>query len=332
MPSGRRTAGPSNRTRLAAMAILLVGIAPLVARAQAAAPSIPVQAGVGLDRDSVTVGDVVTLTVRIRAPRGATINFPAGVDSLGAVQSLAPPVVRNGTDTLDYEDRIATYRLAPWDVGRQPIRLGDVLVQTDDDERRVALVLPSLFVRSVLPADSALRIPKPARPLIEPPIPLPWWYWLAAALVALVGLGVWWWIRRRRNDVGVTGDPYGDAEAAFDRIEKMRLIDAGEPGRHAALMTDVARRYLASRIPGASLAQTSRELLAALRGAPTVSHERLASLFDAVDPVKFAAAPIRGDEARRLGDEARAIVRTEHEQAEKLAAAAAAARERGAAA
>ncbi|HEY2065541.1 MAG TPA: hypothetical protein VGG84_06250 [Gemmatimonadaceae bacterium] len=326
-PSAARTV----RTTAVALAATAILVASAAAGAQATT-RIPVQAGVVLDRDSVTVGDVVTLKVRVRAPRGATISFPAGVDSLGAVQSLLPPVVRNGADTLDYEDRIASYRLSPWDVGRLPIKLGDVLVQTDEDERSVALPLPSLFVRSVLPADSALRVPKPARPLIEPPVPLPWWYWLAAALLALLGLGIWWWFRRRRTDVGDTGDPFADAEAAFDRIEKMRLVDAGEPGRHAALMTDVARRYLASRIPGASLAQTSRELLAALRGAPTVSHERLASLFDAVDPVKFAAAPIRGDDARRLGDEARAIVRAEHEQAAQLAAAAAATRERGAAA
>lgn len=301
------------------------------ARAQATTRT-PVQAGATIDRDSVTVGDVVTLTVRVRAPRGATISFPAGVDSLGAVQSLVPPLVRNGTDTLDYEDRVALYRLAAWDVGRLPIRLGDVLVQTDDDERSVALPLPSLFVRSVLPADSALRVPRPARPIIDPPVPLPWWYWLLAALLALLGLGLWWWFKHRRRDQGPTGDPYADAELDFQRIEKLHLIDAGEPGRHAALMTDVVRRYLASRVAGASLAQTSRELLAALRGAPTVNHQRLEALLAAVDPVKFAAAPIRGDEARRLGDEARAIVRAEHEQAAALEAAAAATRERGAAA
>ena len=50
---------------------------------------IPVQAGTTINHDTVTVGDVVTLVVRVRAPLGATINFPAAVDSLGAVQALA---------------------------------------------------------------------------------------------------------------------------------------------------------------------------------------------------------------------------------------------------
>ena len=308
-----------------------LALAPAGAGAQAPT-RIPVQAGATIDRDSVTVGDVVRLTVRVRGPRNATINFPAAVDSLGPVQSLEPPTVRDGADTVDAVDRIAVYRLSPWEVGRLQIRLGDVLVQTDDDERRVSLPLPSLFVRSVLPADTALRIPKPARPLLEPRAPTPWWWWAAAAAIVAIGLGLWWWLRRRRAAPDHTGDPFADAEAAFDRLERMRLVDAGEPGRHAALMTDVTRRYLADRFPHGSLANTSRELQDALRGAPTVPHERLGRLFAAVDPIKFAAAPVSAQEARTLGAEARGIVRAEHEQALRVAAAAAASTARGAAA
>jgi hypothetical protein len=320
-----------SRDRRAALAALVVALAPAPARAQAPT-RIPVQAGATLDRDSVTVGDVVRLTVRVRGPRNATINFPAAVDSLGPVQSLEPPVVRDGADTVDAVDRIAVYRLAPWDVGKFQIRLGDVLVQTDDDERRVTLPLPTLFVRSVLPADTALRIPKPARALLEPRAPTPWWWWAVAAAALAVVLGLWWWLRRRRAPPGQSGDPFADAEAAFERLERLRLVDAGEPGRHAALMTDVTRRYLAARFPQGSLANTSRELREALRGMPTVPHERLGRLFAAVDPIKFAAAPVSANDARTLGAEARGIVRTEHEQALKAAAAAAATATRGAAA
>jgi hypothetical protein len=314
---------------------LAVGIAlammPAGARGQAPI-RIPVQAGATLDRDSVTVGDVVRLTVRVRGPRNSTINFPAAVDSLGPVQSLEPPTVRDGADTVDAADRIAVYRLSPWDVGRLQIRLGDVLVQTDDDERRVTLPLPTLFVRSVLPADTALRIPKPARALLEPRAPTPWWWWAVAAAVLALVLGLWWWLRRRRAGARTTGDPFADAEAAFERLERLRLVDAGEAGRHAALMTDVTRRYLAARFPQGSLANTSRELQEALRGVPTVPHDRLARLFAGVDPIKFAAAPVTANDARTLGAEARAIVRAEHEQALKVAAAAAAATARGKAA
>jgi hypothetical protein len=304
----------------ALLALLALGAARMGAQ-NAPAPSstpatstITVQAGAGVDRDTVTVGDVVRLTVRVRAPIGSTVNFPTGLDSLAPVQALEPPAVRDGPDSA-VVDRIATYRLSPWDIGRQPIRLGDVLVQADDGDRRVVLTLPSLFVRSVLPADSALRVPKPARPLLTVRAPVPWWWWALAALaVAATGLLVWWWIRRRRA-ARPTGNPFADAEAAFARIERLRLVDAGEPGRHAALMTDVVRRYLAARHEAATLASTSGELLATVRGVPTVPVERLRALLDEVDAVKFAAAPLAASRARELGDEAKAIVREEHARA-----------------
>ena len=278
------------------------------------------QAGITLERDTVTVGDVVRLVVRVRAPHGATINFPAAVDSLGPVQSLEPPTVRDGADTAAATDRIATYRLAAWDIGSQPVKLGDVVVQTDDGERRVALALPTLFVRSVLPADTTLRVLKPARPLLAARVPPPWWWWALAALAALViGLLAWWIVRRRRGIARGTGDPFVDATASFARVERLRLIDAGEPGRHAALMTDVLRRYLADRLDVVSLAQTSGELLAAVRAAPTVPFDALRGLLDSVDPVKFANAPLGADRARAMGEEAKAIVRDEHQRAAELA-------------
>lgn len=314
-----------------AAAALLVSVPPVAARAQqpatdsaqtAASPAsstITVQAGAVVDRDTVTVGDVVRLTVRVRAPLGATINFPTGLDSLAPVQALEPPLVRDGADST-VADRVAIYRLAAWDIGRQPIRLGDVVVQSDDGDRRVALTLPTLFVRSVLPADTTLRVPKAARPLLSVRAPIPWWWWALAALAALlIGLGIWWWRRRRRRDVGPTGDPFADAEAAFVRIERLKLPEAGEPGRHVALMADVVRRYLAGRLEAASLAHTSGELLAAVRGVATVPFDNLRRLLDAVDPVKFGAAAITPQRARELGDLARSIVRDEHARAESAA-------------
>lgn len=312
---------------LVAACVALAAAAP-----RARAQDVAEQAGATLDRDSVTVGDVVRLTLRVRAPLGATINFPAAADSLGPVQALEPPVVRNGSDSATAADRIAIYRLAAWDVGSIPIRLGDVVVQGDQGERSLAVPLPSLFVRSVLPADSALRVPKPARPLLDVRAPTPWWWYALAALAALlIGLGIWWW-RRGRTGAGPAGDPFADAEQEFASIEKLRLVEAGEPGRYAALTTDVLRRYLAARIPSATLAQTSGELVTALHGARTVKAERVEKLFARVDPVKFARAPISAGDARAIGEESRAIVRAEHEQAEALEAAAAQQARAGAAA
>ena len=299
--------------------------AQTAAQQAALAQLIPVQAGATIDHDTATVGDVIRLTVRVHAPANATVNFPALTDTSGPVQSLEPPRVTNGADSANAADRVAVYRLVPWETGTLPIRLGDALVQTDDGERRITLPLPSLFVRSVLPADSALRVPKPARALLPLHAVVPWWWWLLGALAVLaLLLAIWWWRRRASRVTGPVGDPLADAERGFERVDRMGLVAAGESGRHVVLMSDVLRRYLAARIPAATLANTSGELLHALRGAPTISHDRLAALLATVDRVKFAAAPISGTEARAVGDEARALVREGHARAQAILAAAAA--------
>jgi hypothetical protein len=95
-------------------------------------------------------------------------------------------------------------------------------------------------------------------------------------------------------------------------------------------MADVVRRYLADRVDDASLAQTSQELLAAVRGTPTISYDALWRLLADVDPIKFAAAPIAIERAISLGEEAKQIVKEEHARAAAMAAAVPASGERAA--
>jgi hypothetical protein len=286
--------------------------------------------GVKASTDTVRIGDPFTLSIRVRTPAGATIEFPAGPDSTAAVQLIDPRTVRTTADSGAI-DQTATYRLAAWDIGPQPILLGDVVVRGAGADRRIPLGRPSIFVRSVLPTDSTLRVPKPARPLIDQGLPR-WWLWaLIAAAVALALLALWWWWRRRRRHVvAPVEDPLAVAEREFARVEALRLIEAGERGRHVALMADVLRDYLAARYSTAPLALTTSELTRALHREPTVPLERLSRLLDEADLIKFARRPVTREHATELGREARLIVRTINAAVVKQAAEAQAAQEKAA--
>jgi hypothetical protein len=277
------------------------------------AQAIPVRAGVVVSPDTVRVGDPFRVSVGIRAPKGATIEFPAATDSTSTVQSLDPPSMRMSVDTGAVE-QYAEYRVAAWDVGRQPIRFDDAIVRFQGGMRRIPLGGQIVFVKSVLPADSAQRVPKPQRSIFEPP-GIPWWVWLLLAM-AIVALGqlLWWWWKRRRRPVSeaVLVEPFERAEAEFARIERLGLIEAGERGRHVALTVEVLRDYLAARFAEASLSNTSSELQKAVRRERTVPHDRLTRLLVDADLVKFARRPVSGERARDLGREARAIVGDEH--------------------
>jgi hypothetical protein len=279
--------------------------------ARPAQPAIAVQVGYAIEPDTVTVGDPFRLTVRIHAPRGASIEFPAGPDSGAAVDALDPRQERQGPDTASL-DVTATWRMAAWDIGNLPLRLQDIVVKLDARERRIPLSALTVHVKTVLPADTAQRIPKPQRALFE--FGIPWWYWLLVALAAigLIGLFWWWWRRRRKRQQGEVDDPYADAEAEFERVERLGLVEAGERGRYVALTVEVLRMYLSRSIAEAHPSLTTNELLIAVRDNRFVPVNRLALVLADADLVKFARRTSTAERARELGAEARGIVAAVH--------------------
>lgn len=292
---------------VATIASLALGAS--VARAQQ--PADRFRAGVTVTPDTVTVGDPLRVRVRIQAPAGTTITFPDAPDSAATVAARDPRRIDTTATSDTLVDVTATYTLAAWDVGTQPLRFGDVVVRIDGADRRIPLGGYTVFVRSVLPADTSLRKPKPPRPPLAdaPSMLVQWWPWLVAILAA-IGLIVWTivrWLRRRRAPKAAE-DPYQVALAELTRLEKLGLVEAGERGRLVALSADVVRAYLAARVREASPSHTSSEVVHALHGNADVPVDRLAPFLDRADLVKFAAVPVSADGARAGLAEARAIV------------------------
>jgi HAMP domain-containing protein len=127
-----------------------------------------------------------------------------------------------------------------------------------------------------------------------------------AAVVAALLWRLWIWYRRRASRAL---DPLAIAEREFARVEAMKLIEKGEAERHAALMSDVLRDYLAARVDAIERSHTSSEVLANA-AAIHAAAPALGELLWRTDLVKFANNRIPGDEAERLGASAKSIVRS----------------------
>jgi hypothetical protein len=301
-------------TMISLLFLLLQGVAPQTVAPNAVAPQtispprdeLQVQMGFRVSPDTVRIGEPFSLFVKVLAPKGVRFEFPAGPDT--AIQNGVRPIELRGEKivTMLGDTAVALYRLVAWDIGTQPLRVPDVRVTYEGQERRPSLAGASIFVKSVLPADTSLRVPKPARPLIVLPV-INWLKWLAllAALVALA-LAFWAW-RRYRNRPKPPIDPYVRAQQEFARIEARRLIETGAPGEHVAAMVDVGREYLASRVPGVRRSNTSSELLRRMQSLDGVEGE-LPHLLNRADLVKFARAVITGEDASRAGALVKAIV------------------------
>lgn len=284
-----------------------------------------VQIGVAVRPETVTVGTRFIVAARLRVPEGATIAWPTAPDTSETVEIVSSRMIDTSGDSLATEET-ARWRLAAWDTGTITIVFEDAVVTALDLERRVPL-RARVYVRSVLPPDTALQVPKPTRDIMatEPP----WWRWVAFALLALaiVGLLLWWYLRRRRRRPAAAPiDAMQYAEREFARVERMGLVEAGERGRFVALMVEVVRDYLALRLPGALPSLTSTELVRFLRSRSDLPVQRLANVLAEADLVKFARRAVTAERAREIGNEARAIVREveqavarDHAKAEKAA-------------
>jgi hypothetical protein len=289
-----------------ALALLL-----LFSSARTESQASAVQRGVVIRPESVTVGDPFRVVVRIRAPLGTVLEFPAAPDTGLDVEPLDPVSVVAGTDTTVVE-QTATYRLAAWDTGRLPIRFPDILARGNDGVRRVAVGRDlAITVVSVLPADTALRVPKPVRAVFE--FGVPWWFWLVVALVAAVlGALFWWWWRRRPRAPAKALDPYEEAMLEFARIDSLGLLTAGEVGHHLALHADVLRTWLSRTVPAARQSLTTSELAVAMRGEGSVPLPRVLRVLHEIDLVKFARLRVSEAVAREAAGECRAIVDAMH--------------------
>ena len=285
---------------------LLLLLLQAVAPQPATQSELPVQMGFRVSPDTVLVGQPFTLFVKVLAPKGVRFEFPTGPDT--TTQNGVRPIELRGEKivTMLGDTAVALYHLVAWDVGLQPLRLPDVRVSFQGQERHPALGGASVFVKSVLSADTSLRVPKPARPLIVLPV-FNWLRWLAL-LAALIAIALAWWAwRRYRNRPKPPIDPYVRAQQEFAKVEARRLIESGEPEEHVAAMVDVAREYLAARVPGVRRSDTTTELLRTMQPRSGIEDE-LPRLLALADMVKFARAEVVGQEAREAGTKVRSIV------------------------
>lgn len=275
---------------------------------QAVALAGRLQNGVVVTPDTVHVGDPFTVSIRVRAPQGAVIEFPQAPDSSLAVEQLDPVSIRSTADSISV-DQTAEYRLTAWRIGSLPIAFGDVVVRQAIGTRIVPVTGVGIVVASVLPADTAQHVPMPPRDVFH--FGLPWWVWALAALAAAAVAALLWWLwRRRRRRPPAAVPAIVTAEREFDRVEALGLVAAGELSRYVDLMVEVLRDYLAATVPGASTSLTSSELSSCLRRARLAPHVRCSALLAEADLVKFAGRAVSAERATTLGREARAIAVT----------------------
>lgn len=320
------------RRRIARLvALVACGMSVAVASAQTSQTSQPpaaaarVRAGLVVRPDTVTVGDSFALVVTVAVPAEARIEWKTIEDTAAAVGMRAPVRVTSAPGgPMGLRRETATYMLAAWDTGSVLLGVPDPTVRYGTTSLAVPLASARVYVRSVLPGDTSLHVPKPGKGLF--PRNIPWWErWWPAAAVILALLLLWWLFRRRKQKPARAAAPPLDVFARamhdFERLDRLSLTDAGERGRAVALAVEILRFYLLARNRDAALSLTSPELLIVTADDDRVPQDRLLALLGEADAIKFARRVVQGGRARDLTAEARAIVeRVEAAERARLAA------------
>lgn len=265
--------------------------------------------------DTIRVGDVVPVAVRVIVDRGERVAWPDTLPLAGdEIENAAR--VRERVDTLP-DGRLqvtATYAVTPWRTGEMLLPEVPFDVVTGREiTRSVTAALPALEVLSVLPADTAGIEPKPLKDVIGRS--WAWWPFLLAllALIALIG-GILWWRRRRSGgDEAIPLEPpVPPRERVLARLEAARtagLVERGEMKAFYSQVSEALRDYLAAIGAGWGEDLTTTELLARFRA--QIGPEEAGALgrvLRSADQVKFARREPDPDTAMQEWEAARSWV------------------------
>ena len=257
------------------------------------------------------IGDILVLSIEVRAERGVEVLMPEFGEVLDRFRILdfAP------SESLDADgqsvfsqryrlalDRSGTQRVPPIAVEFVDRRPGQRESPEGADAYELLTDPLELEVASLLPADAELEL-RPARgelPPLRSPVP-----WVVGALLALAAGGiaapfVWRAILAARARLEQRS-AYDVARAELDALLAAGLPDAGSMDPFFVALSRIVRRYLEARFAFRAPELTTEEFLVVMAASPDLSSSHQAMLqgfLRQADLVKFAHLVPSEDDVR----------------------------------
>ncbi|MDR1887606.1 MAG: DUF4381 domain-containing protein [Prevotellaceae bacterium] len=266
------------------------------------------------ERDTIVIGDQVTLKVSVTAPKGEIIVFPEfdkkmveGIDLIEAKE----------VDTLKSKDKDSMYLerkylITSFDEGHYHINGFPVLkitpsgIDTIYSDRKIDLIVKTVELdKNFQPYDiKAIKT-----------YPSQWWLWaviIAVAVLLIAGLVIFL-IRKYRKPAAAVRlkiDPYLWAKHELQNLKESNLA-ATRTKEYYSRLTDIVREYIELQTSVSAMEKTSDEILSMLPDTIFNSEELLRNirdLFSVADLVKFAKYPASVFECETSWEEAHKFV------------------------
>lgn len=291
-----RPRAPTTAPRLPRLLAASLALALLALALLATPPLVAQDVRTAMVGDTIRIGDVVPVAVRVVLEAGERVAWPDTLPLAGDVLENAARV-RPRVDTLadGRLEATALYRVTPWRTGEVPLPELELSVRSGEESvRAVTVSFPVLDVISVLPADTAGIEPRPARGVLGRSWSLGPLLLALLALLALIAAILWW--RRRRADrtaaapAGLAVSPRERVLARLQEVRESGLAERGAMKEFYSRTTLALREYLGALDSEWSEDLTSTELVTRFRSrvGSVEAASVLADLLRQADQVKFA--------------------------------------------
>jgi BatD DUF11 like domain len=286
--------------RLFTVLTLLLAAAVPIAGEAFAAPAMDQRVAVraSVDRDRVTVGDRITLTLVVEHDDGLTLDTLKGAAAFGTFEVLAaePPQERSlggGRTETVLIFTVAAFRTGDLEIPAIAVPYSDA---AGNPATATAPAIP-ITVASVIPPGESPTDVRDLKPQLGVPGGAPAYLTptLTAAVTAVaIGLVLILTraLRRRRRAPAPAGPPplpEDEARAELKRIAALRLPEGGTPKEHYRLLGGCVRRYLTGRYGFPAFALTTAELEGQMvgRGVDRWQARLVSGLLQECDDVRY---------------------------------------------
>ena len=252
-----------------------------------------------VDRDSVTVGDRIVLTLELRRPLDDTSAVAPELSLPEVFQILHSP---RATSTREDESQLIaqSIELAAFKTGLFTLPAAVVqLIRSPGDTLRLSADPIDIVVGSVKPVD--IDDIMDIRPPVDIDARIPWWGWVGLCLLVVILLVVVWLLFLRKKKTRPEPPlPPTDWFEEIRRIGRSGLLEAGDLLTYYTSLSETLRRFLEARTGVEAMERTTIEVGDDLSTAGIGSGRVIAiqGFLSEADLVKFAKFLPGADKAR----------------------------------
>lgn len=252
---------------------------------------------------NVQVGKPFTLDLSLKVPYGWFVEWnDFAIDTL----SEQIDIIKRGNveRTADADSNIIVKQqltLMTFDTGRVELpAVGLTYAKSFDDPMRLqAFTEPIDLYATTIVVDTL----QPHKPIVEPiaaPINIkevfPWL--LAVMLLALAGIGIWLFVKRRKVKVDEGGNvvkgpvipPYTKAIGDLKRLREEKIWQSGKVKEYFSTLTDIAREYIEGQFGVNAVEMTTDDIMEEIKPLhfSKEAYDKLKDTMVVADLVKFA--------------------------------------------